>query len=242
MNALGGYYVPQRYFYIDWQVYSMGKIQDRKNIVEEIKKAAKLYKQHLVGKRFLYVFEGQYIEVIYKAQNFRHLTGVNTRLSARQFYSYAVRDILEANQIGFNQIHPYNLCVKKIKHIKDIATLAGSESFMLEEITTATKMYKFGTTDLNFSICMNKETDEHGRETSECYVVESLRDEDCFSRSKSAYSVTHIFSRDNSAKKYTDLLFMDKSSSINDLPEAIQGMLSDALLTNDNDETADIRM
>lgn len=210
----------------------MERVQDRKNIVEEIKKAAALYKKHLVGKRFLYVFEGQYIEVIYKAQNFRHLTGVNTRLSAKQFYSYAVRNLLEVHQIGFNRVHPYDLCVKKIKHIKDVATLAGSESFMLEEITTATRTYKFGTTDLNFSICMNKEIDDQGNEKGECYVVESLRDEDCFSKSKTAYSVTHIFSRDNSEKKYTDLLFMDKSASMDDLPEAVRGILADTFFTS----------
>lgn len=103
---------------------------------------------------------------------------------------------------------------------------------MLEEITTATRTYKFGTTDLNFSICMNKEIDDQGNEKGECYVVESLRDEDCFSKSKTAYSVTHIFSRDNSEKKYTDLLFMDKSASMDDLPEAVRGMLADTFFTS----------
>ena len=60
----------------------MGKQQDREKIVQEIKIAADLYRKHLVGKRFLYVFEGRYIEVLYKAANFRHLTGVATNLSA----------------------------------------------------------------------------------------------------------------------------------------------------------------
>lgn len=67
----------------------MGKQQDREKIVQEIKVAADLYRKHLVGKRFLYVFEGRYIEVLYKAANFRHLTGVATNLSAKKFYSYA---------------------------------------------------------------------------------------------------------------------------------------------------------
>lgn len=38
----------------------MGKQQDREKIVQEIKIAADLYRKHLVGKRFLYVFEGRY--------------------------------------------------------------------------------------------------------------------------------------------------------------------------------------
>lgn len=69
----------------------MGKQQDREKIVQEIKVAADLYRKHLVGKRFLYVFEGRYIEVLYKAANFRHLTGVATNLSAKKFYSYAAK-------------------------------------------------------------------------------------------------------------------------------------------------------
>ena len=62
----------------------MGKQQDREKIVQEIKIAADLYRKHLVGKGFLYVFEGRYIEVLYKAANFRHLTGVATNLSAKK--------------------------------------------------------------------------------------------------------------------------------------------------------------
>ena len=50
---------------------------------------------------------------------------------------------------------------------------------MLEEIVTDTRTYKFGTTDLEFSLCMNKEHDDQGVEKGDCYIVESLRDEDC---------------------------------------------------------------
>lgn len=208
----------------------MGRKQENiDKIISEIESAAKLYKDNLVGKRFLYVFEGKYIEVIYKVQNFRHLTGVETALSAKRFYRNAVEGTLQAGQIYFSRKHPYSLCIKKIKHIGEVSTLAGSESFMLEEIMTNTRTFKFGTTDLKFSICMNKETDENGVEKGECYVVESLRDEDCFSKSKEAYTVTHIFSRPNDGKKYTDLLYMDASSSMEELPEEIKDVLESSL-------------
>jgi len=189
-----------------------------------------MYRKHLVGKRFMYVFDNRYIEVIYKNENFRHLTGVDTNLSAKQFYSYAVRRILTTSQIYFNAVHPYDLCVRKVKHIGDIATLAGSESFMLEEIKTNTQSYKFGTTDLNFTLCMNKEKDDQGNEKGDCFVVESLRDEDCFSKSNQAYVVTHIFARQNDVKKYTDMLYIDSSASMEDLPENVKDMLEPSLL------------
>lgn len=53
--------------------------------------------------------------------------------------------------------------------------LAGSEGFMLEEIVTDTRTYKFGTTDLNFTLCLNKEYDDNGQQKGDCFVVESLR-------------------------------------------------------------------
>lgn len=214
---------------------TMAKKQDRLNIVSSIEKAAKLYRSTLIGKRFMYVFDGRYIEVIYKAENFRHLTGVDTFLSAKRFFGYAARGILTASQIWFSKDHPYDLCVRKVKHICEVTSIAGSESFMLEEIKAEKQSFKFGTTDLNFTLCMNKELDDQGNEKGDCFVVQSLRDEDCFSKSKEAYSVTHIFSRANDKKKYTDLLFMDKNAEINNLPEAIKELLDDCLLPQDKE-------
>lgn len=115
--------------------------------------------------------------MLYKAANFRHLTGVATNLSAKKFYSYAAKKLLQASQIFFTPQHPFSLCKRKIKHIGQIAMLAGSEGFMLEEIVTDTRTYKFGTTDLNFTLCLNKEYDDQGQQKGDCFVVESLRDE-----------------------------------------------------------------
>ena len=108
--------------------------------------------------------------------------------------------------------------------------LAGSEGFMLEEIVTDTRTYKFGTTDLNFTLCLNKEYDDLGQQKGDCFVVESLRDEDCFSKSRTAYTVTHIFSAPNDAKKYTNLLFLDENATIDGLPDEIKNMLDQTLL------------
>ena len=108
---------------------------------------------------------------------------------------------------------------------------------MVEEIVTKTKNYKFGTTDLNFTLCMNKELDDKGYEKGDCYVVQSLRDEDCFSKSKNAYTVTHIFARPNDKPKYTELLCMDKSANIENLPKKIKEMLAPAILTIKRENT-----
>ena len=46
-------------------------------IVKKIIQAARVYKNNLVGKTFMYVFDNRYIEVMYKASNFKHLMGVD---------------------------------------------------------------------------------------------------------------------------------------------------------------------
>ena len=46
------------------------KTKERKEIIKTIENAAKVYKDQLVGKTFLYVFDGRYIEVMFKAENF----------------------------------------------------------------------------------------------------------------------------------------------------------------------------
>ena len=208
------------------------KEENKKRIVSEIIKAAKLYKEHLVGRRYMYVFDGRYIEVIYKTQNFKHLTGVDTRLSARRFYHDAVKGLLREEQIGFSRQHPYHLCDRKIRHITEIASMAGAESFMLEEITTQTQSYKFGTTNLNFTLCMNHEWDEQGNKIGDCFVVQSLRDEDCFDKSDHVYAVTHIFARSNDKKNYTALMYRDKSAGIDELPQNILDLLDESFVSS----------
>lgn len=208
----------------------MSKSDDKKKFAQSICAAAKIYKEKLVGQKFLYVFDNRYIEVLFKKENYKHLTGIATNLSAINFYQNAVKGILTGKQIWFDSNHPYNLCCKKIKHISDIANMTNSDSFMLEDITTASVRFKFGTTDLNFTLCFDREYDDKGNAISECYITKSLRDEDCFSKSANVYEITHILSCPNDKKLYSNLLYMDKKSSLNELPKSVIHMLDDNLL------------
>lgn len=208
----------------------MSKKQDRIDTVKAICHAAKLYKANLVGRKFLYCFDKRYIEVIYKTDSFKHLTGVESHLSANAFYKLAVKGQLTEKQIFFSSAHPFELCNRKLKHLDAIASLATSESFMLEEIKTVTRTYKFGTTDLNFSLCFNQQFDDKGTLLNEVFHVESLRDEDCFSKSKTAYTVDAILYKHNTDKEYDQLAFLDDSFQLESLPEELCKLCSDALL------------
>lgn len=199
-------------------------------LIRQICAAAKSYKTQLVGKTFLYIFDDRYIEVMFKVTNFRHLTRVESSLSAREFYNKAVRNQLQTNQISFSSNHPYELCLKKITHITDIANLAQSESFKLEEITTQSKTYKFGTTDLNFSPCLDLEYDNHHNPKGPCCVAQSLLDEDCFSRSKSVFDITHIFAKRNDEKLYSIPIYPSQTKQ--PVPETVKALLSGDLLNS----------
>ena len=59
-----------------------------------------------------------------------------------------------------------------------------SECFMLENITTETQSFQFGTTDLAFVLCLNRHKDASGEYKSSKYIVESLRDEDALPRAR----------------------------------------------------------
>ena len=53
-----------------------------------------VYFQNLAGKTFLYVCGDEYFEVSFPIDHFLHLTGVETRLSAKDFYNNAKKSIL----------------------------------------------------------------------------------------------------------------------------------------------------
>ena len=200
----------------------MKKRTDRLAIVSEINSAAKLYRDNLVGKSFMYVFDSRFIEVAYRAENFKHLTGVDSRLSAKNFYQLAKSGKLAASQICFSNRHPFNLCKKKIRHISQLAELTNSECFMLEEISTQSQTFKFGSTNLKYSILLNQRNGS--------YIAESLRDEDCFPKSRNVYSVTHIFSRQNDEKEYRNIIYDDNSYKNAGLPKNAMGLLASSLL------------
>lgn len=49
----------------------MDKKPNKEKLAKEICDAAHLYKENLVGKNFLYVFDSRYIEVLYKSKKFQ---------------------------------------------------------------------------------------------------------------------------------------------------------------------------
>lgn len=197
----------------------MGKAQ----IIRRIHNAAKKYKEYFVGNTYMFVYENQYIEVMFKKSSFLHLTGVATNLNAENFYDHAlIRNRLRPQEVLFDNDNPYDLADRKTQHLADLYKITLTDVVIATDIVTMTFTYSIGITNLEFVICLGDDTDFAGNLISKCKVPYSFRIEEIDNQKfGDLYEVTHILKKKTGTKKYNELTFGDKNTII-DLPQAIQ--------------------
>jgi hypothetical protein len=117
------------------------------------------------------------------------------------------------------------LCKKKLKELANLTKLTNSDLFILETITTQTAIYKFGFTELNFTLCVCEDTDKDGIKQSDYYIPQSLRVEDCFDKTANVYDVKYIFSKGNGENFYNKLEYGD-ANTLNGLNNSIKEKLN----------------
>lgn len=140
-------------------------------ILKKIHNAAKNYQRYLAGKTFMYVYEGKSIEVVFKNSSFLHLTGVNTKLKAKEFYKHAkTKNGLKVQEFFFDKDHPYDLAEKKTDHLEDLYRITNMEVLITEDVVTFTANYKIGITDLQFILLCGENRDKHGKLIDDCLV------------------------------------------------------------------------
>ena len=209
----------------------MGTVSDNQLVINSINIAAAQYKQSLVGRVFLYVFEGNMIEVAYHETEFRHLTGVATNLTAQSFYDKAVNGILQQNQVFFDARHPRHLCRRKMRHIQNLSAVANTALIVLKDVSTATETFHFAFTELNFTLCLGRDIDlVTGQPKNDYYIVKSLRDGDMFNRSLYQYECNYIFSRQNDERLYDTICYSDGKASVEDLADEVKAKLSPSII------------
>ena len=122
----------------------------RNNIIN----AAKTYKEILVGRYYLYVFENQCFEMYYGTDNFLHLTGAGTNLSANQFYELAVSGKLQTKQLFFNQRFPLHTALKKTEYLSELEKFIKEGYFVVKDLKTATVLYPYTITNIDQSVLL----------------------------------------------------------------------------------------
>jgi len=175
-------------------------------IIERLHAIARLYQRELVGKTFLILYEGNKSEVIFKSENFLHLCGVETNLSAKHFFKCAIRKSLTPKNIFFSQSHPYNLCEIKTKFMPQAISLFKKDSLAITDISTQTRQFKLGTTDLDVVFCFDEDSASHPNIARNILFPCSLRVEDIpNSKFNNMYEVNYVLSKKTGTKNYINI-------------------------------------
>ena len=199
---------------------------EKKNAIRQgIIDSAAIYSQNLAGKAFLYVYGDEYFEVSFPVDHFLHLTGVETKLSAKDFYKNAKKGKLTNSQFYFDARHPYANAKKKLPCLKRLPELTNDMVCILKDMQTVTIKYKLSVTNLEFTLGLTENTDDKGKKVNDFFLPMSLRVEDSsVEKSNDGEIVDFIFSKDASMAKYDTLLVEDKHKSI---PERIKQLISE---------------
>ena len=194
---------------------------DKKNAIRQ----AIVYSQNLAGKTFLYVYGDEYFEVSFPIDHFLHLTGVETRLSAKDFYKNAKKSILTNNQFYFDVRHVYANAKKKLPCLKRLPELTNEMVCVLKNMETMTITYKLSVTNLEFTLGLTENIDNTGNKINDLFLPMSLRVKDSsVKKSGDGEIVDFIFSKDASVARYDTLLVEDKSKTI---PSCIKHLIND---------------
>ena len=207
---------------------------DKKNAIRQgIIKAAIVYSQSLAGKMFLYVYGDEYFEVSFPVDHFLHLTGVETRLSAKDFYRNAKKAILTNNQFYFDARHVYANAKKKLPCLKRLPELTNEMVCVLKDMQTMTITYKLSVTNLEFTLGLTENIDRGGNKINDFFLPMSLRVKDSsVEKSNDGEIIDFIFSMDASVAKYDILLVEDKDKKI---PDCIKHLISNSFYNEANE-------
>lgn len=189
--------------------------------------SAERYANDLAGRVFLYVYKNNWIEVAFPSSRFLHLTGVDTNLSAIDFYQKAKSSELTADQFYFNSDHPYRIAKEKLKCLPNLSDLASKDTCILIDVKTKTVSYSFALTDLAFTVGLVEFTNRKGEVIAGMYVPRTLRtNDDSVERSTDGETVDFILERDASKIIYEKAVFCENGKY---LPEALRGIVGSDL-------------
>ncbi|MEW4412684.1 PBECR4 domain-containing protein [Clostridium sp. AN503] len=199
---------------------------DKKNAIrQDIIDAAEIYRDRLAGKNFLYIYGEEYFEVSFPTDHFLHLTGVETSLSAKDFYKNSKKGKLTARQFFFSDRHPYANAKKKLPCLKRLPELTNDMVCILKDMQTVSIVYKISVTNLEFTLGLTENIDGKGKKINDLFLPMSLRVGDSsVAKSNDGEVVDFIFSKDACDSKYKDLIVNDRGKNI---PESVHHLVAD---------------
>ena len=201
------------------------KEEKKKAIRQQIIDAAKVYSSSLAGRTFLYVYGEEYFEVTFPIENFLHLTGVASKISAKDFYKNAKDSKLMIQQFYFDARHVYANAKKKLPCLIRLPELTNTMVCILKDLKTVTIVYKLSVTNLEFTLGLTENIGSDGKKINDLFLPMSLRVEDSsVERSTDGEIVDFIFSKDASRPMYDTMLVEDKNKVI---PKSVRHLISE---------------
>lgn len=205
----------------------------------QIIQAAQAYKEHLVGKVFLYVYGNDFFEVVFQTDQFLHLTGVSSMLGARDFYQKAKNSTLSTGQIFFDTRHPYRVAKKKLPCLLVLHELTNSLVIISKDTHTGTLLYKLSVSNLEFTIGLTENRGQDGSKINDWFLPRTLRVKDKpVENSSCSEFVDFIFAKEATSTQYTEITYRDAEKVP---PQSIRMLLSsqlqDALYNTENKVT-----
>lgn len=139
----------------------------RDNIISN----AQIYRDALVGRYYLYIFENRCFEMYFGTDNYMHLTGVGSKVSPNQFYDLAKNHQLHTNQIFFSQRFPLKTAIQKTTNLCYLPDFIKEGYFVIKDLKTETASYPYAITNIDQSILRGLKSEEG----KEIYIPQSFR-------------------------------------------------------------------
>lgn len=204
----------------------------RKNILIAVQK----YKEELVGRRFLYIFDDKCIEVIFKIESFMHLTGVDSKsLRPKEFYKKAKDKTLKRNHMFFSARHPLKVALRKSEELVNIDVFSKSKVFVVMDLKTNTYTYAFSFSDKKITLGLTKDIkeDSSGNKIQlDYYVPRTFRVKEDITEGRDKNKVKEvimILSKIDAQSKYNKVHYIDKVN-FELLPKGIKDKIDEEVI------------
>lgn len=206
-------------------VHNENKLKIRQDIIS----IANIF-HDFCGKYVLYVFnKSSFIEVYYRSSSFAHLTGVQTHLTAIDFYKKARKNQITIQQFWFDKDHPYDLVKKKVMNLKKIKNFICNNVAVVTDLSTNTCTFRFSLSESDIALCLTPNYDKTtGELIDEYYIPASFRVGDIDEKSNKKFSVSHIFIKNTKSEKYSNITYSNQDSILelgNDIKEKLHSNL-----------------
>lgn len=190
---------------------------DKREAIRIMVSAAEDYKKLYAGKNHLYVYNKDNqlysIETSFTQSAFLHLTGVETTLSAKQFYSKCISHSLSQKDFDFKTDGTTELKMKILpklfkvsQNYKMIGTYNNSKPKLYTERLAGGQFCCMGLISSN----------------SRFYIPNTALNEDIRDLIVTTHRIVAIYSKSISQNEYTDRLYIAKNVSINTIESYIK--------------------